>query len=166
MKLEDNLGLNQVKIEQFGFIYHNIEKQAKILEKLFGMPKFVMIPPSEVECEYRGNLNTFKIKIGLSRCFNTQIELIQLVEGESVHKEFLDQGREGLHHLSINVDDMDLFIKKMKELGITKAQEGRVGNKIRYAFFNTEDTLGFILEVHEIMKRRGKARTSLKSEKN
>ena len=44
----------------------------------------------------------------------------------------------------------------MEEKGIEKSQEGYVGKKIHYAYFDTEETLGFLLEVQEVVKRKRK----------
>ncbi|MHA1275396.1 MAG: VOC family protein, partial [Promethearchaeota archaeon] len=94
-------------------------------------------------------------KIALSRQFNIQIELIQLIEGESVFKEFLDQGREGLHHVSLFIEDIDSYIEYFEKRGIEKIYSGSIGRQT-FAYFDTEEILGMFLEVQETRKRRKK----------
>ena len=156
MSNEEILNLGNVKIDQLGFVFKDIEKKAKIMEELYGMPKFAILPPRDITGEYRGKESNYRMKVAVSTCFGVQMELIQWIEGNTIHKEFIDSGREGLHHISIYVDDLAAFIKRMEEKGINKSQEGYVGKKIHYAYFDTEETLGFILEVQEVVKRQRK----------
>ena len=156
MEKKSILNLRNTKIAQLGFVFKDIEAQAKIMEDLYGMPKFSMRPPLEITGEYRGNQTKYSTKLALSRCFNVQIELIQWIEGDTIHKEFLEQNREGLHHISIIVEDLDSFIQKMANLNIHKIQEVYSGKKIHLAYFDTEMPLGFILEAQEIVKRKRK----------
>jgi hypothetical protein len=44
---EVKLDLSNLKIDQFGYVYKDIGKQARILETYFNMPKFNMAPPYE-----------------------------------------------------------------------------------------------------------------------
>ena len=45
------------------------------------------------------------------------IELIQWKSGESPHREFIDRGREGMHHVQFRVDDCDGWIERVRPLG-------------------------------------------------
>jgi hypothetical protein len=65
-----------------------------------------MLPPYVEHINYRGKETEITIKIGFSRNFNVQIELIQLIEGECIYKEFLDQGKEGFQHISCSVENI------------------------------------------------------------
>jgi hypothetical protein len=91
----------------------------------------------------------------MSRLFNTQIELIQLIEGECIFKEFLDSGREGLHHFGIFVTNLDDYIKEFKKKGIDVVHAGQTG-KQKVAYMDTEKTFGVFLEFQETVKRRRK----------
>ena len=81
--------------------------------------------------------------------------MIQLIEGESVFKEFIDQGREGLHHISLFIEDIDSYIEYFEKRGIEMIYSGSIGKRV-YAFFDTEETLGMLLEVQETRKSRKK----------
>ena len=64
------------------------------------------IPETETRTELvYGKPVTFKIKLGkVMRIGNADIELVQPVEGKSLHQEFLDTQGEGMHHISFAVD--------------------------------------------------------------
>jgi len=149
------IDLKNLKVEQLGFVYKDVEKQAKIFEELFNVPKFAIIPETTQVVKYRGKDSKVNTKIAISRQFNIQIELIQLIEGESVFKEFLDQGREGLHHISLFIEDIDSYIEYFEKRGIEMIYSGSIGKRV-YAFFDTEETLGMLLEVQETRKSRKK----------
>ncbi|MFW9878257.1 MAG: hypothetical protein ACFFG0_34685, partial [Candidatus Thorarchaeota archaeon] len=69
----------------------------------------------------------------------------QVEGGESIHQEFLDQGREGFHHVRASVDNLEMVIEKFKEEGIGVLQTGRIISST-YAYMDTEALLGIILE--------------------
>ena len=150
---EFKINLGNLKVDQLGFVYKDIEKQAKIFESLFDVPKFAILPETTEVVKYRGKDGEVNTKIAISRQFNTQIELIQPISGESIHKEFLDKGREGLHHISFYVENIETYIKFFEEQGLEMVYYGSIGKQV-YAYFDTEEALGMFLEVQETRKRR------------
>ena len=152
---EFKINLGNLKVAQLGFVYKDIEKQAKIFESLFNIPKFAIIPEFTEIVKYRGKDGEVNTKIAISRQFNTQIELIQPISGESIHKEFLDKGREGLHHISFYVENIETYIKFFEKQGLEMVYYGSIGKQV-YAYFDTEEALGMFLEVQETRKRRKK----------
>ena len=152
---EFKINLGNLKVDQLGFVYKDIEKQAKIFESLFDVPKFAILPETTEIVKYRGKDGEVNTKIAISRQFNTQIELIQPISGESIHKEFLDKGREGLHHISFYVENIETYIKFFEEQGLEMVYYGSIGKQV-YAYFDTEEALGMFLEVQETRKRRKK----------
>ncbi len=154
---EFKIDLNDLKVDQLGFIYRDIEKQAKVFESLFNIPKFAFIPEFNNDVKYRGKDSIVKAKYAISRQFDVQFELTEHVEGDCLYKEFLDQGREGLHHISLFVDDLNPLIEYFKEKGYDVIYAGSIG-KQNWVFFDTEETLGLFLEVQETRKRRKKTK--------
>jgi len=152
---EFKINLGNLKVDQLGFVYNDIEKQAKIFESLFNVPKFAILPETMEIVKYRGKDGEVTTKIAISRQFNTQIELIQPISGESIHKEFLDKGREGLHHISFYVENIETYIKFFEKQGLEMVYYGSIGKQV-YAYFDTEEALGMFLEVQETRKRRKK----------
>ncbi len=158
MEDEITLDLSKIKIDQLGYVYKDVEAQAKIMEKAFNMPKFTFLPSHPHTIKYRGKDSEIVTKIGISRMFNTQIELIQLIEGEAVYKEFLDQGKEGFQHVSLFVEDIEVYADFFKKQGYELVQAGNVGKQYFY-YFDTTDALGFMFEVQETRSRRRKKKT-------
>ncbi len=140
-----NIDFGKLKVDQLGFVFKDIEKQAKIIEELYGLSKFVYLPIGEAPTEYKGKKSKTKAKLGFSQLGDTEIELIEWKEGESPYKEFLEQEREGFHHIGINVDDIDPHLKEFKEKGIEILFYGEIGNS-KFAYMDTEQTFGIIVE--------------------
>ncbi len=155
MEKNFNFKLGSLKIDQLGYVYSDIEKQMKIMESLYNIPKFAIFENKDNIYKYRGKESKISTRIAISRLFNTQIELIQLIEGECIFKEFLDSGREGLHHFGIYVDDLDSYINEFKKKGIDVVHAGQTARQ-KVAYFDTEKTFGIYLEFQETIKKRRK----------
>jgi hypothetical protein len=56
------------------------------------------------------------MRLAFGKTGNIEIELIELISGKSPHKEFLDAGREGIHHIRFIVDDLDKSVTAAKKL--------------------------------------------------
>ena len=100
---EFKIDFKNFKIDQLGFIFKDIKKHTKIWEELFNIPKFAFFPPHTTEYLYKGKKTDVTVTQAFSRCFDLQLQFIQHIEGESHHKEFLEKGREGLHHIGLYV---------------------------------------------------------------
>jgi len=155
MTKESKIDLVHSKITQIGFIFKDIKKHAKLWEELFGVPKFSVLPPHTIKYFYKEKENDVTVTQAFSRGFNTQLEFVQHIKGESYHQDFLKQGREGLHHISIFVKNIEDSIEKLKAAGIKQLSGGQRGRQA-FAHFDTEDTLGVILEIQETKKRKRK----------
>ena len=86
------------------------------METFFGIPKFNILGPIEMEINYHGKETKWTAYGAFSRLFDSiEVELIQVESGECIYKEFLDQGKEGLHHVRYDVSDLQAIIDKFKE---------------------------------------------------
>jgi len=140
-----NIEFGKLKVDQLGFVYKDIEKQAKVMEELYGISKFTFFPIGEAPTEYKGKKSSTRATLGFSQLGDTEIELIEWKEGDSPYKDFLEQGREGFHHIGINVEDVDPYISDFKKKGIEILFYGEIGNG-KFAYMDTEKTFGLIVE--------------------
>ena len=153
---EFSIKYGNLKVDQFGYVFKDVEKQAKTMETFFGIPKFTILGPIELDTVYRGKSTKYTVKAAIGRLFdNTELELIQFIDGECIHKEFLDEGREGFHHVSFNVNNLTSLIDEFKTKGINVLQSGRLVG-LKYVYMDTESLLGIILEFSETKRKRSK----------
>jgi hypothetical protein len=141
-----NFNFGQLKVDQLGFVFKDIEKQAKVMEELYGLTSFTFYPTVEFPTKYRDKESSLKAKVGFSKLGDTQVELIEWKEGDSPYKDFLDQGREGLHHIGVHIDDIDPYLSEFKKKGIEILFYGEIGNS-KFAYMDTEQTFGMIVEL-------------------
>ena len=154
--MEQNFNLGNLKIEQLSYVYKDIKNQAKIMEELYGVPTFAQMENiTHQDATFRGKEVTITLDYAFSRLLNIQIELQQWKSGDCLYKEFIDQGKEGLHSIGIYVEDLHVFIDEFKKRGIEVLQTGKVG-KQWFAYFDTEKTFGILLEAQQTIKRRRK----------
>ncbi len=152
MDNESQIDIKTLRPNQLGYVYKDIEKHAKIMESFLGASKFVIFDPLELDVTVRGVKKKFTIKSGFGRIFDTEIELLQPVEGESIYTEFLEEGREGLHHVSYKVDNISAYIDEFKKTGIKVLQWGLLV-KLVYVYLDTEKIFNTIIEFTEELKR-------------
>ncbi|MFW9879851.1 MAG: VOC family protein, partial [Candidatus Thorarchaeota archaeon] len=140
------INFSQLKVDQLGFVFKDIEKQAKVMEEIYGIPPFTFFPAVEFPTKYRGNDAQLKARAAFSQLGDTQVELIEWKEGESPYKDFLDQEREGLHHIGIYVEDLDPYISEFERHGIEILFYGEIGGG-KFAYMDTEQSFGIIAEI-------------------
>ncbi|NHJ20339.1 MAG: hypothetical protein EAX91_05305 [Candidatus Lokiarchaeota archaeon] len=150
----NELNLGKLKINQLGYIYKDIRKQAKILEENLGLPKFAFLENKPTKYNYRGKETTVQTTIGFSRSLNVQVELIQLISGNCIFKEFIDAGKEGLHHFGIFVDDVDAIVEEYVMRGYSVVHEGITAGVQKVAYIDTYDDFGVYIEFQQTRTKR------------
>ena len=138
------IDFGNLKIDQLGFVFKDIEKQAELMQNILGLPKFIFTEPMSNTIQYRGKESQLTSQIAISRLGITQIELIKWISGECSYKEFLDQGKEGLHHIMIDPDDPNSLVDDFKNKGVKVLLEVE---EIKATYFDTEESLGINLEI-------------------
>ncbi len=78
------------------------------------------------------------------------LELFELREGTTLHAEFLDKGREGLHHLGFRVspEEKDRIVAALGVAGIGVAQRYDAEG-MSHVFMDTEVPGGVFFEFNE-----------------
>lgn len=95
---------------QIAWVTRDLDATENALTTLLGAKKWIRVPDVHFgpdTCTYRGQPADFVAHIAFSYAGDTQLELIAPVRGESVYTEFLDRAGPGLHHVCVEVDDVD-----------------------------------------------------------
>jgi hypothetical protein len=152
----EEINLGNLKINQLGYVYKDIKKHAKMLEEQLDLPKFAFLENKPTLYLYRGKETTIQTIIGFSRSLDVQIELIQHVKGDCIFKEFIDAGKEGLHHFGVFVEDVGAVLEKYTNKGFGVVHQGLTAGVQKVAYIDTYDQLGVYIEFQQTMKRRKK----------
>jgi len=154
MQNNTNIELGNLELFQLGYVYKDIEKQARIMESVCGVKKnFMISDPVQLKINYRGVKTKITVRGAFAQYNETELELIQLIEGDSIYKEFLEQGREGLHHVCYRGENIQKHINEYKTEGIEILQSGRIMTS-SYAYMDTEIKLGIIIELTEGKRKK------------
>jgi catechol 2,3-dioxygenase-like lactoylglutathione lyase family enzyme len=146
------------EIRQLGVVVRDLDAALRYYTVTLGIgPFYVMRHVTPDDYTYRGEASpppTLDIALGNSG--DLQIELIAQVTAEpSAYKEFLDAGREGIHHVSSWLTRADFERVRAERIaaGDVIAQEGgsRDGG-LRWAYFATDSSSGGIqYEIADIL---------------
>lgn len=139
------------KFDQIGIVVKDIEKAAQLYRALFNFKGNIDIVEQDASVTCRGEKGTYKMKKIMDFFGDKQLEIVEIIdaEGPNLYSEYLDEGREGLHHLGIYIKDAKPLIKKFKEeFNIEVAQIGKLG-KLTFTYLDTKDWLGYYIEFLE-----------------
>ena len=105
-------------------------------------------PP--LNCVYHGQPANYKIKLATAISGSVQMELIEYISGDTIHRDFLASERKGVEHVGIFVPDLEAAIRPYKNRGVGILQQADglgVKGDGKYAYLDTELILGTILEL-------------------
>lgn len=128
--------LNLPPMVQVGFVVDDMEKALAQYEPLFGP---FSVQAIEVEAaDYRGKVCDCRLQLAFGKTGDIEIELIQLLEGDSPHGEFLAAGRSGMHHLRFDVDDIDQRIEDARGIGYKPVWYKRYDEDMAFCYMERE----------------------------
>lgn len=134
-------------VEQVGYVVRDLDAALALYEPLFG--PFVTMETVTKGANYRGRSCDVSLKIAIGLSGDTEIELIQWIDGESPHKEFIDQGREGIHHIRFSFDDVAGMQEAMEKLGTHGFRPiwDYRSKESSYAYLEHESQRGVLIEL-------------------
>jgi 4-hydroxyphenylpyruvate dioxygenase-like putative hemolysin len=141
-------------VQQVGIVVKDMDRAIEYYSSNFGWGPFQV---REVKIEgftYRGKTGSCRHKVAFAQSGPIQIELIQVLEGETPHTEFLREKGEGLQHLAFRVEDLDGILAELAKEGITPIFHHSFLNLgIAFAYLNTDKIGGVMFELLEMKKR-------------
>ena len=91
------------------------------------------------------------MKLAFAKSGPIEIELIQVLEGETPHTEFLPEKGEGLHQLRFQVDDMDGTLAEPAKDAIRSVLYYSIPQAgMRFVYVDSDKTGGVMFEFPEI----------------
>lgn len=111
----DLASLGLPPIDQVGFVVRSLDEAEERYGALFG--PFTRMDGSVEAATYRGREADAKLSLLFGHSGELEIEFIEWHGGESPHREFIEAGREGMHHLRYRVEDTDAWIEKIAAVG-------------------------------------------------
>jgi methylmalonyl-CoA/ethylmalonyl-CoA epimerase len=139
-------------IGQLGFVVQEVDKTVRYYEQVFGLGPWSIMEGETADCTNRGQAVTIRGRIAVTQVGAVQFELIQILEGESIHQEFLRERGEGLHHIGFFVRDLDARLEACSDAGVGILQKGTIEQgplTFNYAYLDTVSIGGVVFEYIE-----------------
>jgi methylmalonyl-CoA/ethylmalonyl-CoA epimerase len=105
-----------------------------------------------LELSYRENNPDEQAEIAFLPCGGSQIELVRPTTQDSGLARYLEKRGPGMHHICLQVDDIEGMLARLKAKGIQLINEQpRTGSDGRkYAFVHPKSAYGVMLELYEL----------------
>ncbi|GAB3279485.1 VOC family protein [Parahaliea aestuarii] len=123
-------------MDQVGFVFRDIKAAIARYQSVFG--PFSYHEYDAYEYDYRGQREPCRLKLAFARSGDIEIEFIEWVSGGSPHKEFLDAGREGMHHLRFKVAQLEPKVAAAEAVGYRAIWHTRFAEGLAVAYMERE----------------------------
>jgi methylmalonyl-CoA epimerase len=140
--LPKELFLMPGRIDHVAIIVRNIEQALSFYRDILGIvPSAIKEVPSE-------QVRIAFLPLGGPQ--GSEIELVEPLNDSSSLAKFLEKRGEGLHHICLEVDDIEAALKEMQEKGAPVLDiQPRVAAEGRAIFLHPKGTNGVLLELIE-----------------
>jgi len=128
------------KINHVAIVVRDIEESLKFWESALGL-----------ELHHVEDVPSQASKVAFIPVGDSEIELVQPTTEDSGMAAYLEKRGEGMHHLCIEVDDIEAKMQELKDAGvrlINEAPQVLPGRKM--AFIHPKSTSGVLVELYEI----------------
>ena len=147
-------------IDQIALIVEDLDKAVETYWNMLGIGPWTFYTygkPLLKSASYRGQPADPIQRIALAPLGSLGIELIEMVQAPTIYHDWVEEHGYGPHHVGKLVVDMEAALAEAREAGLTVIQEGAgfgLDGDGHFAYLDTEDSLGMVLELIEVPKRR------------
>lgn len=128
------------RIDHVGIAVHSLEEVKEYFKKLF-----------RLEPEFEEEVPEQKVKVIGFRIGESLLEFLEPLREDSPISNFLTKKGEGIHHLAVNVEDIEEILQRLKDSEVKLINEspiiGAEGKKI--AFVHPRSNFGMLLELSQ-----------------
>ena len=123
------------QIHHVGMAVRDLDEAIDFLKRVFG-----------AEVIERQEFPDQKLESAMVSVGKSTFELSQSTDPQGLIAKFIESRGPGLHHISLEVEDMDAALKHFKENGLMVVGEMKI-EKTRVAFLRPEGLLGILFEI-------------------
>ncbi len=134
---------------QIGYVVKDVDKTVSYYRDTLGIRPWMLLDERPEPCIEKGEEVHPLLRIALAYTGSVQVELIQVVEGESVHLNHPVESLWRVHHLGFMVQDINKRLDACQKLGIDVLQRGAIrdiGFRVDYAYLDTVEQAGVVIE--------------------
>jgi len=134
---------------QIGMVVKDIDKVIEFYSSTFGIGPWQIRQGNSIKAKHHDQIYKYNSKVAFAKFGPITLELFEVRDGRSpIHSEFLDKGREGVHHFGFQAskEEKEQITKELVKNGMEIFQEGQTSHG-SYVFFDTEKTGGLFFEL-------------------
>ncbi len=125
------------RVHHVGIAVNNLQESVALFERLLGLKAHI----EEAPCQ---RVTEAIFKVG----DEVEIDLLEPMGPDSAVAKFLEKRGEGLHHIALEVDDIDADLEAMEGKGIQLIdKQGREGVAGKIAFLHPKSVKGVLVEL-------------------
>ena len=126
------------KLDHVGTVVKNTEEAVSLFSNLFGFK--ITEPRTFQEEGFRSTLISKE---------EVTLELIEPIGPEGMIQKFVEKRGGGLHHISLQVDDLEGEIKQLKTQGVkfVKEEPSQISETSKIVFIHPRSTHGILIEL-------------------
>ena len=135
--------MKPIKINHVAIVVQDIDAALNFWEQTFGL-----------ELDHVEDVPSQKSKVAFLPLGESEIELVQPTTSESGLANFLEKRGEGMHHICIEVEDIDATLAELKSKGvrlINDVPEELPGRKM--AFIHPKAANGVLVELYQLTEK-------------
>ena len=128
-----DLGLGP--IDQVAYVVESMERALPRYEAMFG--PFQAMTFEMKDCTIRGRSADCTLRLAINNSGPIEIELIEVLAGETTHSEHLKQHGEGLHHVRFRVGDLEPKVAALEAAGYRSVMSKRFDPTLAFAYLES-----------------------------
>jgi len=132
---------NIKRIDHIAILVENLEESLSFWQEAFGM-----------ELSHIEDIPSENSKVAFLQVGGNEIELILPTTTDSGLARYLEKHGPGMHHLCLEVDDIDEMLMQLKSKGIQLINQTAVLDSVgkKFAFIHPKSTHGVMVELYEL----------------
>ena len=153
-------------ISHVGIVVEDCEKAAAWWQRVFGIGPFstdIYELNASTKFRFRGQPAEARMKASIAYSGKVFVELVEVLEGESPHTEFLREYGEGLQHVAFSVEDIGGVVAKLAREGLEPILEYEFETKqggspllVKEVYLNSAEFIGgSTIQLIEIISPKG-----------
>lgn len=127
-------------IDQVSYVVADLDRALPHYEALYGPFRTGETPLAE--CTIRGRGADCTLKVAVNNAGPVEVELIQVLSGETPHSEHLKAHGEGLHHVRFRVQEIDAKLAELEAAGYRSVFYKRFGPAVAFAYLEAPAEIG------------------------
>ncbi len=135
--------MKPIKINHVAIVVQDIDAALNFWEQTFGL-----------KLDHVEDVPSQKSKVAFLPLGESEIELVQPTNSDSGLANFLEKRGEGMHHICIEVEDVDAALAELKSKGvrlINEVPEELPGRKM--AFIHPKAANGVLVELYQLTEK-------------